>query len=498
MLVKPLVLAYFAAGLAAICAAAITAADEPSPHKFSIVLPAPEQGWLECDIHTATESGGRDPWEVWFGKLFDFFDVDHSGSLNAAERARAPDPRLLAAQLRGDFYNLPAKTVEWEAVQRTGWPSSRGELARAAFCQLYRQAGLASPETRIAITNRAGIATGRLLSALGGDDKARIGPAQFRDSERLLAPLDRDDDQRITWDELVDDDPAGLLPQAAAAGNEPGPGLHVVPGNDDQRPHPLGRVVVSLSEAEAGTAVVAQSGHERSPAHPPLAADGSAIVGGPGTRVWVKAARGSATAALRTARQSLLQQFEAEDANGDSQIDAEEQRASPSGEYWAALATIADRDADGQLEVGELRCYLDLLALAAGDHIALRAESGGRCLFEALDQDLDGRLSLRELQSGWKAIAAWDKNRNGTVEWEEIPRGWRLTFSIGQPLAAVPAASSPAAAPAGPGWFQALDVNHDGDVSRREFPGAADSFHRIDRDGDGLIDAREAEAARPG
>jgi hypothetical protein len=40
-----------------------------------------------------------------------------------------------------------------------------------------------------------------------------------------------------------------------------------------------------------------------------------------------------------------------------------------------------------------------------------------------------------------------------------------------------------------------MDRNGDGDVSPREFLGTRAEFKRIDTDGDGLIDAREAERA---
>jgi hypothetical protein len=40
-----------------------------------------------------------------------------------------------------------------------------------------------------------------------------------------------------------------------------------------------------------------------------------------------------------------------------------------------------------------------------------------------------------------------------------------------------------------------MDRNGDGDVSRREFLGTREDFNRIDTDGDGLIDADEAQRA---
>ena len=45
----------------------------------------------------------------------------------------------------------------------------------------------------------------------------------------------------------------------------------------------------------------------------------------------------------------------------------------------------------------------------------------------------------------------------------------------------------------GPLWFRKMDRNRDGDVSRREFLGTDEQFRLIDKDGDGLISAKEAQ-----
>ena len=58
-------------------------------------------------------------------------------------------------------------------------------------------------------------------------------------------------------------------------------------------------------------------------------------------------------------------------------------------------------------------------------------------------------------------------------------------------------APAPRAAARGPLWFQKLDRNRDGDVSRNEFVGTAEQFREIDADGDGLISAEEAERYDP-
>jgi Ca2+-binding EF-hand superfamily protein len=47
----------------------------------------------------------------------------------------------------------------------------------------------------------------------------------------------------------------------------------------------------------------------------------------------------------------------------------------------------------------------------------------------------------------------------------------------------------------GPLWFRKFDRNADGELSRSEFPGAAEEFDRLDVNHDGFISLEEAEAA---
>jgi hypothetical protein len=47
---------------------------------------------------------------------------------------------------------------------------------------------------------------------------------------------------------------------------------------------------------------------------------------------------------------------------------------------------------------------------------------------------------------------------------------------------------------AGPPWFFHADRNHDGDLDSSEFLGSAELFRRLDLDGDGWIELREAIA----
>lgn len=147
--------------------------------------------------------------------------------------------------------------------------------------------------------------------------------------------------------------------------------------------------------------------------------------------------------------------------------------------------------------------YLDLHEQAVARSTILTIADRGWSFFDLLDADHDGRLSQRELRSAWSRLASWDRDGDGCIAVKEVPRQLHLILSHGHPRPLEMAGEHPGLGfsgrpvekPAGPLWFRKMDLNGDGDVSRREFLGSSADFRRIDADGDGLIDAREAERA---
>jgi Ca2+-binding EF-hand superfamily protein len=202
-------------------------------------------------------------------------------------------------------------------------------------------------------------------------------------------------------------------------------------------------------------------------------------------------------------QQFILQQFQAVDVKGRGYIEREDLKNNGQAQFLRQVFALVDRDGDGRMTENELRAFLDLQAGAASSFVALEILEKGRGLFEILDANRDGLLSVRELRTGWQRLAPLDKEGAGFIRMTDVPRQFQLTVGGGQGAVRVAGGgalpgfgSGGRAAPAkGPLWFRKMDRNGDGDVSRREFLGSRADFDRIDTDGDGLIDAAEAQRA---
>ncbi|HEY7314554.1 MAG TPA: hypothetical protein VH643_34720 [Gemmataceae bacterium] len=203
-----------------------------------------------------------------------------------------------------------------------------------------------------------------------------------------------------------------------------------------------------------------------------------------------------------TLRQNMLKQFDR--MAGKNGVLAEKVIYQPPFTF-VALLRLADRNGDSQLSRKELADFLELQEKFFFRSSYLTVVDRGPSLFEFLDADHDGRLSPREMRSAWTRLAPWDRDGKGRLTRQQIPRQFQFVLSHGKPRSNL--------APAGPGyadmplfrdrsrgplWFRKMDRNADGDVSQTEFLGTMEQFRRLDADGDGLIDANEADRADQG
>jgi len=140
----------------------------------------------------------------------------------------------------------------------------------------------------------------------------------------------------------------------------------------------------------------------------------------------------------------------------------------------AGLIEIADVNGDGMLSREEIP-----RARPAGGPYVMILAADAKTALEILDRNRDGRLSNKELERFPGTVQRFDENRNGELDARELET-------------AVTAARAEGPYAAFDDFFTRYDLDGDGSVSRREFPGGDALFARLDLDGDGSVSGREA------
>ncbi len=190
-------------------------------------------------------------------------------------------------------------------------------------------------------------------------------------------------------------------------------------------------------------------------------------------------------------------------------IDRKQYSENPQLNEATALFDLGDRNADGKLTAEEVDDAVATLAPLIGCRVEVSVTDHGRGLFELIDTDGDSRLSPRELAAAASVLKALDRNADGLLDKNEVPRNFVVEaipssanaisfnqFYFDAAVFGAPAAPTVARANRAPDWFNKMDRNGDGDLSRREFLGPLDLFKKLDADGDGLLSADEARAAK--
>jgi Ca2+-binding EF-hand superfamily protein len=201
-------------------------------------------------------------------------------------------------------------------------------------------------------------------------------------------------------------------------------------------------------------------------------------------------------------RQIATSQFQAADRDNNGYIDEKEAMQSNFGPLFKKL----DRNGTGKVYEKDFLAYLDTVeeqqARATGSTVTLQFADGGHSLMDLFDSDRDGKLSLREIQAMPRVLdeLALAKGELGEAD---IPHSYLFKLDQGSsgggldPFSALETLGVDQGPPPptgkGPLWFQKMDKNRDGDVSRAEFLGSDELFRRIDTNGDGLISVAEAE-----
>ncbi len=199
---------------------------------------------------------------------------------------------------------------------------------------------------------------------------------------------------------------------------------------------------------------------------------------------------------VRKALDAAMEQFNQLDIDGNGYVDTIE--AKERLRFQRGLFESIDIDGDGKLFGEELERYVMVRGEPAATSCRVNLYDTGHGFFQQLDRNADGRISRRELKLVEQSLKSLQKAPGQAVKRTDPIRNFHLEFVRGsfqlfatsdQPT------MNPAfqqLAPGGPIWFQRMDRNNDGDLSWDEFLGPRTVFDRVDQNGDGYIDAKEA------
>ncbi|HVU88406.1 MAG TPA: hypothetical protein VHD36_13885 [Pirellulales bacterium] len=208
---------------------------------------------------------------------------------------------------------------------------------------------------------------------------------------------------------------------------------------------------------------------------------------------------GAGAADPKNTEKRVRQQFKNLDQDNNDYLDKQELRRTAQRNDFAKI----DKDRDGKIFVEEYVDYLRRQNEISAKRVNAGFTDRGSTLFEILDGNRNSYLSLRELRELARTASAWDRDADGKIKHDDVPRRYQIVLAPGGPSGNVNGVVTFVASGngnqeqlsgKGPVWFQRMDRNRDGDLSRREFLGTREQFQKLDADNDGLMTPQEAEA----
>lgn len=432
-------------------------------------------------------------WGETFARIFSFGDRDGNGVLDATEAAHLPSALALRQAMGNGFTPPVGRAPAFADLDRDG----DGKVTPDELATFYRSAGVGNVLIGIGRLPASADLTEALLKRLDANGDGKVTENEWKAAADTLKKLDKNDDELIGAGELV---PKTVYPGAAGttlltppkSGQETPDAVTKFPmlmlpedpkdtqwATETVRRNPKFKLgdLEALRKRAPGARWVIRLG--KSQVRDRLALSASRF------RIDAWATDGKLVEASASARKLLTASFV---KPASEPKDGEDGNRRPGGGDLAWLTPIADRNGDGTLDRNEFDAWINLQEqIARGQVLLTVLDSGG--LFELLDTNHDGALSVRELRNAWGCLHESGCVTDGAFDPKKLPRVMLAATSRGYPLTIAINMRR------GPAWFQAMDKNGDGDVSRLEFTGPADVFDKLDVDKDGLITPAEAEKA---
>lgn len=212
---------------------------------------------------------------------------------------------------------------------------------------------------------------------------------------------------------------------------------------------------------------------------------------------------------VQRAIDSALLVFNQVDQDGNGYVDRDEIQGDDRHRWGRYLFDDMDRDGDQKVFGDEVRDYVAVVCEPAGTTCQVNLYDTGQGFFQMMDRNGDGRISIRELRTLDQSLSQYANAPGGSIVPGDSGRHYHVEFVrgsfqiFGESQRMVAQGPTFIERPAvGPIWFQRMDRNSDGDLTYDsqtsyggEFLGPREAFHLLDADGDGLVEAHEAERA---
>lgn len=403
--------------------------------------------------------------------LFNFYDLNHDQRLDEVETQSVASPaglrQLPLGRLLPTTVKLPA-----DIDQNADSQVTLDEFQ--AYYAAFTQAGL---WLTCDVTPRNAEMNAALLDALKIKPGDLVNRSQFAESMARLAKLDANSDELISPGEILTGHIyPGITPTRLISGSRSDVHslgmLRTWKGTAESCDHHWS---IDLSSAGATLTSVEENTNAQANA---LASSSTSV----SVRLHVATADRSRA---ETALADLVRQFEGS-AGDDNELQLSEVSGMQNQVDLENLIPLADRNRDGVLTAEEFAQWQEVVRAYIRSVVVVTILDFEQNLFTALDDNFDGSLSAQERADAWDVLQSAGVIQGGRLLPDRLPRQLRMVISQGpcQQLLDQGALQ-------GPPWFQAMDRNRDGRISRDEFPASTEKFVSMDQDGNGFLSLEE-------
>ncbi|UUO09037.1 EF-hand domain-containing protein [Blastopirellula sp. J2-11] len=385
--------------------------------------------------------------------IFVFFDADQNGRLSKAEAALMPTPFGLRQIASGRLLTTSGPLPQ--TVDRDG----DGDIQPDELAQFYDQSGCGGCVVTYGADPHSEQLTAALRERLALASEGPVSYASFQQAALGLKKLDGNNDELISPGELL---ASARYPGASAA-------RLILPMSEktpaEKNRHAAGICRIDFSSGE-------------------VLIDKKQVAWRKSDRVWTRihTTRGKHAASLDKLEELTSQLRQLQATRYPAGVPIDQLEGVPNASELRSFLRLIDANDDGRATSDEGERWSNVYRQLVKLQPVVAILDLGDSLFALLDENHDGSLSQAELANSGEQAASVGLIQDQKIAWDRLPRQYRVVVANGLPQSLLD--QSPVAAPT---WFQAMDRNGDGLVSRGEFLADDEQFQRLDQNGDGYV-----------